>query len=418
VRKTETIRAELGSLAQVLEGRLTDTLKGGIRHQDAAALAAMIDDAGLDPEKQAVTEEELEANRERQEILLKQISTLRGRINDARAWIGLDEQHFRDALSCSLELLGSAPLNPVATPPGSPPRFEFPNLDTRHGADPSWSATLDTLRALPEDGRRSYQWRQESPIRPVVFDAPEGIDDDIVQLHLEHRVVQRLLGRFLSQGFVHHDLSRACLATSGDAIPRVVMLGRLSLYGAGAARLHEELLTVTARWVEPSLRKGPLTPYGREGEAKALELLEQSLQPGGQRQVPEAVRQRLQGSIARDIDELLAHLEKRGHDAQAEAEARLAERGRIESDGMRKILEEQQRRVAAEFGKTTPAQMSFNFNEDEKRQLESNRRYWQRWLENVEGDLRREPARIQDFYKVTSFRIEPVGLAYLWPVTG
>lgn len=63
----------------------------------------------------------------------------------------------------------------------------------------------------------------------MVFSPPEGIDDDIVQLHLEHRVVQRLLGRFLSQGFVHHDLSRACLAHSEDAIPRVVMLGRLAL---------------------------------------------------------------------------------------------------------------------------------------------------------------------------------------------
>jgi hypothetical protein len=42
--------------------------------------------------------------------------------------------------------------------------------------------------------------------------------------------VQRLLGRFLAQGFVYHDLSRACLAQSDDPIPRVVLLGRLALY--------------------------------------------------------------------------------------------------------------------------------------------------------------------------------------------
>ena len=29
-----------------------------------------------------------------------------------------------------------------------------------------------------------------------------------------------------------------------------------------------------------------------------------------------------------------------------------------------------------------------------------------------------EPIRIESFYQVTSARMEPVGLAYLWPVTG
>ena len=42
---------------------------------------------------------------------------------------------------------------------------------------------------------------------------------------------------------------------------------------------------------------------------------------------------------------------------------------------------------------------------------------WDRWLENVELDLQREPARILEFYRTASFRLEPVGIAYLWPVT-
>ena len=38
---------------------------------------------------------------------------------------------------------------------------------------------------------------------------------------------------------------------SGDTgLPRIVLLGRLCLYGPAAARLHEELIPVTARWVE------------------------------------------------------------------------------------------------------------------------------------------------------------------------
>ena len=416
VRKTETIRRELGSLAQVLEERLAQTIRVGIRHDEADRIAAEIEGADLDADQRATAEEELETARERQK-LQQQIDLLRNRINDASKWIGLDMDQLRDTLSCSLELLGAEPLQLTATPANTPPRYVFPNLDTRHGADPSWSATLDTLRALPDEGQTGYQWRKESPIRPVVFTAPQGIDDDIVQLHLQHRVVQRLLGRFLAQGFVHHDLSRACLAHTSDAIPRVVLLGRLSLYGAGAVRLHEEILTVTARWTEPPSRRGTLTPYAREAEARTLELLESSLRPGAHANVPEVIAGRLQSSMPRDIEELLPHLEKRGQEAQAEAETKLKKRGDDEAESIRRVLEDQKRRVLTELGRYDQTQLLLSLDL-EKRQLESNRRYWDKWLANVEGDLQREPDRVRQFYQVASFRIEPVGLAYLWPVSG
>lgn len=317
---------------------------------------------------------------------------------------------LRDALSCSLELLGAKPLKPVNSKEAD--RFVFPDLD------PSWATTLDTLRVLPEDGKRNFEWRRQSPLRPVVFSAPEGIDDDIVQLHLEHRVVQRLLGRFMTQGFIHHDLSRACLAQTADAIPRVVLLGRLSLYGSGATRLHEEILTVTARWSDPSTRKGTLSPYGRDADAKTMELLEAALRPQSHGNVPETIAERLQASIPRDIEELLPHLDKRGHEARQDAESKLRERGRIESESLRKVLEDQKGRVERELGQSQSPQLVLGFSEDEKRQLDSNRRYWQRWLKNVDGDLVTEPDRVRSFYTISSFRLEPIGLAYLWPVTG
>jgi len=416
VRKTEVIREQLGSLAAVLEERLSNTLRTGIHHDEADKLVAEIEAADLDKEKRATAEEELEAARERQK-LQEQIDVLRNRINDASNWIGLDQNLLRDALSCSLELLDAEPLKATDAPANSPARFVFPNLDLRHGAAPTWANTLDTLRAPATDGHRGFHWRKESPIRPVVFTAPEGIDDDVVQLHLQHRLVQRLLGRFLSQGFVHHDLSRACLAHTSDAIPRVVLLGRLSLYGAGAVRLHEELLTVTARWTELATRRGSLTPYASEAEAKTLELLEGGLRPGSHPNVPDLVAKRLQASFARDIEELLPHLERRGNEAKADAETKLAKRGMDEAESIRRVLEDQRRRVLNELGRYDQTQLLLSLDL-EKRQLESNRRYWDKWLANVEGDLQREPERVRKFYEASSFRIEPVGLAYLWPVTG
>src|SRR4029450_5844075 len=155
-----------------------------------------------------------------------------------------------------------------------PARCRFPALDQRAGADPTWADTMDTLRAPRQHGQKAWEWRRPSPIRPVVFEDPGTMDDDFVHLHLEQRVVQRLLGRFTAQGFVHHDLSRACLTQTSDAIPRVVLLGRLSLYGSTAARLHDELIPVTARWIDPKLRKESLSPYARDAETRPLTLLE------------------------------------------------------------------------------------------------------------------------------------------------
>lgn len=415
VEKTRRIRDELGSLSQVLEGRLTSMIRQGITHAEADALVSRIESENLDPDKRSVVEEEMEVGRQRQDALRKQIDVLRNRINDARKWIGLDHDSFKEALSCSLEMLGAKPLKRSKGDDGVD-RYDFPNLDARHGADPSWADTLDTLRELPKDGVKSFQWRKESPIRPVVFEPPPGIDDDVVQLHLEHRIVQRLLGRFLAQGFVHHDLSRACIAHSEDAVPRVVLLGRLSLYGHGAVRLHEELIPVTARWSEASARRSKLSPFGRDAEAKTMELLESHLHGGGA--IPESIAKKLLASIPSDVSDLLPHLQARGEIAKSEAQTRLAERGRLESEAMRRILEDQKDRVMKEIGRAPDQQMILEFSADERRQLELNRRAWAAFIENVDGDLKREPARILDFYSVASFRIEPVGIAYLWPVTG
>jgi len=58
------------------------------------------------------------------------------------------------------------------------------------------------------------------------------------------------------------------------------------------------------------------------------------------------------------------------------------------------------------------------FNEEERRQLEANQRYWGKRLVALENELRTEPERIRGVYQVCAQRIEPVGLVYLWPVTG
>ena len=224
----------------------------------------------------AVLKDGLEAARERQEDLKEQIERCQNLLEGSRSWVGFESESFRDALSCSLELMGAALLTETKDEHGKP-AWSFPPLDRRAETDASWAATLDTLRSPRATNQKLTDWRREAPILPVVFEDAGVLSEDTVHLHLEQRVAQRLLARFRSQGFIHHDLSRACLAQAADSIPRVILLGRLSLYGRRAERLHEELVPLAARWIEPTRRQGPLKAYAREAEAKTLDLLEQSL---------------------------------------------------------------------------------------------------------------------------------------------
>ena len=93
----------------------------------------------------------------------------------------------------------------------TPLTYKFPATNDSLARDSDWTAALDTLRNRRQHGETFGEWRRRASFRPVVFDDPGRLGENAVQLHLEHRVAQRLLGRFTAQGLIHHDLSKACL---------------------------------------------------------------------------------------------------------------------------------------------------------------------------------------------------------------
>ena len=267
--------------------------------------------------------------------------------------------------------------------------------------------------------QKIVEWRREAPVRPVVFEDPGELTDDVVHLHLEQRVAQRLLARFRAQGFVHHDLSRACLAQVADSIPRVVLLGRLSLYGRRAERLHEEIVTVTARWTDPGRRQGPLERYRADAERKTLALLDRVLDSERVSQPSETVRERLLAAASADIGDLRPQLEPRAEELAKKAAERLGERGEREAGELHETLTRQRDRVEKELQRhEREPQLTLALDDEDRKQLRANIRSWRDRLQQFERDLRDEPARIEDFYRVRARRVEPVGLVYLWPETG
>ena len=428
VGKSKVIHEELGSLAPVVATRVDKMLSGGIEHDQVPLLQGKletIDETVRSSAEGKIVEEELEEVRERKVKLTGQVERLEQMLKVSRDWIGLDDRHFRDALSASLEILGAETITPFdaeeAAEDPATARWMIPHLHETMGTDHTWAHTLDALRAPIKKGQKRWEWRREAPIRPVVFRDPGTLDGEVVHLHLEHRVVQRLLGRFLAQGFLHDELTRACVLRTDDPVPRVVALGRLSLYGEGATRLHDELVAVAAEWHDPDQRgRGKLKPVGEGAKNEVLALLDEALGQPRLRNVPDGVRRRLQAHAPQDVSELYPHLERRAEVLAGRAEKALTVRGEQEATSMREILENQRERIDRqhEKGLEETQQLSLDFSRDEERQFKANQRHWAKRLQALSKEIRVEPERIRNNYTVRANRVEPVGIVYLWPVSG
>jgi len=407
VEKTEVIRRQLGSAAPVLEDRITTLFAGGI---DAARAGEMVReiDAVQAGEREARADGDLEPLREVDAKLARSLEQLRTRLEAARRQVGVDRVQLQRVVNYGLRLAGAQPPAPLG---GDAYRFVFDEAMVAGLADAGLRQTIEELRLEEEDGT--------GHLRPVSFAEPADTDAETIQLHLEHPLVHRLLDRFRNQGLVHHDLSRACLAVSPDAVPRIVLLGRLSLWGGSAARLHEEVVRVAARWTEPAARSSPLRAYGRDAERDTLAALDRALDDPASVRVPEGVQRRLLATAGEDVTTLLAELERRGQEAQAEAVAKLADRGRREAAAMRELLQAQRKRIEREIAREDDPQFRLDLDDpNEQRQRRNDRREWERRLARFAAEVEEEPRRIETSYVVRASRLEPVGIVYLWPASG
>jgi hypothetical protein len=285
--------------------------------------------------------------------------------------------------------------------------------------DAGWDDAFDDLRIRPRKrGERIAEWRRKAPIRAIAFEPPvldDGRDaSDVVQVHLEHRLVRRLLSRFLSQGFQSR-LARVSVILGPGAQPRVVLMGRLAVYGAGAQRLHEEIIPVTAIWTETDRERRQMRPLGESGEERTLNQLEEALRDA--RQASGTAVARIQALITRDIEDLVPTFEEIAAERLRTVSAQLVNRGEQEARSLSDLLEQQRSRIGKAAKDFDPEQLTLDLVPEERREREADRRHWQHRLDRLERELREEPKRIRESYEVRAHRLEPVGLVYLWPVS-
>ena len=449
IQKTEVIRKELGSLSPLVQQQVEEALEGGIDLDRLDVVQRQLE--GMDSaasERGALLQrsrEELEATRHKQ--LEQQQDTLRRLLAKSEQWLAFEQDPFRQALNVSLELLGVSGLEPHTDERGQPCwRLANPEALVNQTRDSSWDTTLDSLRGVKPAKAFLSDWRSDNPVRPVIFSDPGRLSAEAVHLHLEHRLVQRLLSRFLAQGFLHHELKRACVVPCRDPQPRLIVMGRLSLFGEGAARLHDELITVMADWHPGADRQQALQTVGGDQRQLIWTLLQEALKEAASGNLPVIDTSHLQSGADADVSALLPQLQQEAERARGAATELLQERGRLEAEALKTVLRNQRQRIrdtvrqrsqeiarldrkaakaeatplitgladAVKIPELDPAAMS----ERERRQLASDQKHWQRRLETIDSELASEPKRIEASYRVVTHRLEPAGLVYLWPISG
>ncbi len=408
VRKIDTVQRELGSLSGVLLEEMEEVLARGIREGTAAKLEVI----GKGRSTRTV-EDELEEARKDEKLLREEIVRAGRRYDASRRALEVSPDALRRIVDVGLRLAGTNGLIEDGTHEDKH-RFRLPELDR------SWDVTLDTLRPPRPRDESFYDWRKRSPL-PVTFSPVTRLTGDLEQLHLAHPFTKRILDRFLAQGFSAHDLRRVTAVIDPEAgEPHAIGYARLTLFGLGAVRLHDEIVAVAAPWDGSVEGARLLTPRAdRETTTALVKATEARLASGAP-----APKGRNATSIASSAEALMTSLWRLLED---EADARgvaakngLAARARAEADGMRTLLDRQRRAIQKTMRSLTQRDLFEGLGDsadarEQQRQLTLDLEHMDRRDKAIAADIEREPAAIEALYEVRITRLTPVGVVVSWP---
>ncbi len=400
VRKIATVQRELGSLGAVLLGQLDKTLRDGISKGTRAAVEKIGTDANT-----STVQAELDGAGKIERVRAD-VERAGRRLEASRKKLEVDADSLRGVVEIGLQLAGASPL--VAAPPTADarPTYVLPKLD------PSWDVTLDTLR--PPRGRDEafWEWRQHAP-HPVTFHPLTSLSEEAEQLHLAHPLVQRILDRFLAQGFGAHDLTRVTAVVAPDeSVIRALVYGRLTLFGHGAARLHDQLVVLAAPWSGDAAAS---VPYKDRATAAFAVTSTERLVASGAKPPNAKIAARIQQNADALFRALWPHLEAEADALRVDALQGLAQRARRESGELRVLLERQQAAIDKAEQRLRQADLYDIKDKDQKRQVDLDLKHLGRRRADAASELVSEPAAIEALYEVTMTRLTPVGLVVAWP---
>lgn len=381
LRKLESMRADMGSVNPVIAPQMSGLIEGSIRDLDTRLAEAKI----------AKARRFVRAERE----LKDRVAKLHERLLTTQQDFHLTPEHIFMAVNTGLLLAGRPPLASFTlndAPVGTV--FKMPTLSG------SWARCLE---GLPHPHTQQ--------IRPITFDHAVATGrDDVVLVHLNHRLVQMCLRLLRAEVWAQDDvkkLHRITVRSVSNTLlnaPAVVVISRLVVTGGNHHRLHEELTVSGGYLGDKSFRR-------EEGVNKVQQLLDNAKPLIASEALFDVLRIRFE----RAQSAILQTVEARSKDRLKFLTNTLQSRRDQEVADISTVLNELEKAIRAELIKDQqPAQLSL-FSEDERTQVRKDTAALEERLTCIPIERLQEIKAIENRYAKLNDHTFPVAVIFLVP---
>ena len=383
LRKLNSMRADMGSVNPVIAPQMSGLIEGALRDLDTRLADAKIDQA-----RRFVRAEKDLANR---------IAKLHEKLVETREEFHLSPEHILKAVETGLALAEKPALKPLTLAGIAPGKvFELPPLG---GA---WERCREGLEH-PFTGKS----------RPVTFDHEVANGrDDLVLIHLNHRLVQMCLRLLRAEVWAQEDNKRLHRVTvrmlSDDRLeaPAVVLVSRLVITGGNHHRLHEELTFAGGYLREQGFKR-------EEGVNRVKAWLDEAQPCQLDGSAFDVLRFRFAGAESAIQQSIDARSRKLLESLGSTLETRKSK----EKEDILAVLDELDSAIRRELGKDElPEQFSL-FSEDERTQVRRDNSALQARLARIPSEREEEARAIEARYAEPQDRTFPVAIIFIVPAS-
>ena len=381
LKKLEAMREDMGSVNPVIAPQMANLIEGARRELDTREAEA----------RAAKAQRFIRSERQLQE----RIARLHDRLQETRKDFHLSPDRICETVKTGLALAEKPSLRPVEledAPSGSV--FEMPALTG------SWARCMEGLR-------HPHTQKQ----RPITFDHDVAKNrDDVVLVHLNHRLVQMCLRLMRAEVWAQDDVKKLhrvdvrSLPDSEVDDLAVAVVSRLVITGGNHHRLHEEL-TVSG---------GYIWNRGFSREARVTQV-NQWLENAHSHEPDDALFYDLAARFSKNEESIQRALEARSADRLRNLQNSLESRKQQEIKNIASVLDELGHTIKQELQKARePEQLSL-FSEDERTQVRRDTDALRARLARIPEEKVQEIQAIEQRYESFAARTFPIAVIFLVP---
>lgn len=378
--KVNTIREDLGKVGPVIAQQVEEAMLGRRPR--------------LDTERAERESEPVRRLLAFERKVREQIAKLQEQLNETRNRLRLTPENIESVVRIGLDLADQPPLLEAEVPGFGGKAFLMPAFKA-----PSWRDCADGL-IHPHTGH----------VRPIVFDPDLARGrDDVVLVHLNHRLVQMCLRLLRAEVWSNegkkrlHRVTARLVPNSTLDHPAMIAYGRIVVTGGDRHRLHEEVITAGG-----VIREGRFSRMN-VGEVKGA--LSSALPDSA----PNAIRERLADLWEKHRGPLINSLQAKMEERTKSLERTLQERADAEVGKITEVLEELRRSISKELAAPEHQMQLELFTTTEREQFERNVDALRARVEQIPREIEQETAAIRARFSDPVPRLFPLAVTYLVP---